>query len=230
MSTEAAFTVLLALLTSICFVSFPRLLGFIEVAEHHDHLPTWDAPTVFILPFLVFKFGDFAGQVPFRVVENIWFFPLETVSVADWPWRQLVRVNFQVAGSLLEEYRWFGKNTYPWIEVPQEQSLGRIFRLTMQERRKKQGLSTIQDLGNEYAGAPKFWWLFSIKFVWWHPATWSRQPRFLNPDLSIAANKVRPGDIILARRVPADPAMSPSNRPWLSQPNFDSEKTTIIKR
>ena len=230
LATETAFTLSLGLLCSICYALSPRLLAIFKVPKGIPDLSIWDAPLLFLLPLLVYKLFDFASQIPFRYVENTWFYPLETVHVENWPWRDLVRVNFRLTNSLLEEYRLFGRKADPWIEIPREASLGNIFRLTMQERRKKQGLTTIQDLGTEYGGEPQFWWLFKIKFILWRPSTWRRKPRYLNPDLSIAANKIQNDDVILAKRVPADKNMLPINRPWTGKADFDSEKTIILNR
>ncbi len=228
--TEIAFTSSLAFVCSICFVLSPRLLSLLKIAKTPSDLTLWDAPLVFLLPLLVYKLFDLAGQVPFRYVENTWFYPLETVNVEKWPWRDLVRVNFRVTNSLLDEYLMFGRKADPWIEIPKEATLGNIFRLTMQERRKKQGLSTIQDLGTEYGGEPKFWWLFKVKFIWWRPSTWTREPRFLNPDLSITANKILNDDVIVAKRLPASKEQLPINRPWDGRMDYDPDKTVILNR
>ena len=36
----------------------------------------------------------------------------------------------------------------------------------------------------------------------WNPLTWFRSPRYLNPDATLVANKLRSYDVILARRIP----------------------------
>ena len=227
---ELAFTIALALGCSIAFVLSPRLMGLLRIGGIKPDFTLWDAPLVFLLPFLLFKLGDIASQIPYRFVEKNWFYPQELVNADKIPWRDLIRVNFIVANSLMEEYRLFGRRAHPWIEVPRELTLDKVFCLMVQERRKKQGLAIIQDLGSEYGGEPQFWWLFRLKFVWWKPSTWRRKPRYLNPDLSIGANNIRGGDIIIAWRVPADKEMMPANRPWTGRVDFDPEKTTVINR
>ncbi len=160
---ELAFTTVVALLCSVCYVLSPRALGFFNLGKAMRDTGLWDAPLYFLLPLLIFKLADWAGQVPWRSVEAPWFTPVEVVNPEKWPWRDLMRVEFSLATSLVEQYTLFGRHAEPWIEVPREAQLGATFVLTMQVRRTKQGVRTIQDLGNEYDGAPKFWWLFSIK-------------------------------------------------------------------
>lgn len=57
-----------------------------------------------------------------------------------------------------------------------------------------------------------------------------RRPRYLNPEWSIDKNQIRNGDIVKARRLPADSAMLPSNRPWAGMSDFDPDKTVFIQR
>lgn len=231
---ELSATVTLSLACAMAFVLSPRLLSLPFLSFRIPRVPPdytlWDAPLVFLLPFLAFKMGDFASQIPFRFVEKIWFYPQELFNPEKLPWRGLIRVNFVVANTLRDEYRIIGRRSHPWIEIPVEAQLEKTFRLMVQERRKKQGLTIIQDLGTEYGGEPQFWWLFRVKIVPWKPSTWFRKPRYLNPDLSVAENKVRGGDIIVATRVPADKEMLPANRPWEGGDKFDPDKTTIIAR
>ncbi len=229
---ELTFTLTIAIVCSICFVMSPRLLNipYLKLPRITPDYTVWDAPVIFILPYLIFKLGDFGSQIPYRFVEKIWFYPHELVSAEKIPWREIVRVNFVVANTLLDEYRIFGRRSHPWIEVPREAPFEKVFCLMVQERRKKQGLSIIQDVGNEYGGEPKFWWLFKVKFVIWRPSTWRRKIRYVNPFLSVAANGLRSGDTIRAWRVPADKEMLPENHPWKGQSSIDPEKTILIHR
>ncbi|MBP6185172.1 MAG: hypothetical protein KA479_09545 [Saprospiraceae bacterium] len=226
---ELSFTVLLSLASSICFAASPRALVFLKLSSIQDEVTMWDAPLLFLLPFLVLKLFDLAGQIPFRVVENAWLYPLEEINTEHWPWRDLIRVNFRVRKSLHDDYYLFGRWTTPWIEVPREALLGSVYRLNMQEHRKHRR-DTIQDLGNEYAGDPAFWWLFSVKWIWWKPSSWWRKKRFLDPDLSLASNLVQNGDIIKARRVPKDALAGVDYRSRRTQTPIDPEKTVIINR
>ncbi len=226
---EFSFTVVVALLCSFCFIASPRALGFFSLSKAMPDTGLWDAPLYFLISFFVFKLFDRAGQKPFRTVEAPWFSPIEAVNPQKWPWRDLTRVDFQVAESLLEEYTVFGRQSTPWIEIPRAAQLGLVFNLNMDERRKIKGVRTIQDIGNEYDGAPKFWWLFSVKVVWWKPSTWFRKPRFLNPNLTVAQNGVLNGDIIKARRMPAESAVMPASA-WAGASDYDPEKTVFIQR
>lgn len=225
---EFVFTALEALLVSISFALSPQLFKLIEYRVDVS-AALWDLPLVFLLPFLVFKLTDFASQIPYRVIENPWIFPLEPVNVENWPWRNLMQVNFQLKKSLLDEYRLFRAPAKPWIEAPKEIPLGEVFRLVIQERRRRPDLTTIQDMGDEYAGDARFWWLFSIKVKWWNPATWIRNPRYLNPDQSIAQNKVQKNDVILLRRIPRE-GTDPQNFRYREHEGYDPDKTVIIHK
>lgn len=226
---EGVFTVLLGLLVSICFTAAPRYIPFLEIKAVQEYSGMWDSPLVFLFPWLIFKLFDIAGQIPFRVVENPWKYPLEEVNTEHWPWRDLIRVSFKVKQSLRDEGHPFGRSTTPWIEVPREAELGKVFRLNMQEHRKFRR-DTIQDLGNEYDGAPMFWWLFSIKWIWWNPTSWFRHPRFLDPDRSLAANGVRNGEIIRLHRIPREALDGVDYLAQRSRPPQDPEMTVLVNR
>ncbi|MEM1119169.1 MAG: TssN family type VI secretion system protein [Bacteroidota bacterium] len=227
MLPEVLFMLLHAFLATLAFTIAPQMFGLVKY-EVDVSMLFGDLPLVFILPFLVFKVSDLASQVPYRSVENPWVYPLEAINAESWPWRNLMQINFQVKKSLLEEYHLFDWPVNPWIEAPKEITLGNIFCLIMQERRQRRELTTIQDLGNEYTGEPQFGWLFSIKVIWWNPSTWFRSPRYLNPDLSMIANKVKKRDIIVARRVPwVDQPISAS---YAKDTDYDSDRTVIVHR
>jgi Type VI secretion system, TssN len=162
----------------------------------------WDVGLILIIPFLLYKIWDAFTQIPYPNVENPWTFPHRPVNIEHWKWRELGQINFQIAKNLDSEYNLFEKPVLLWIEVPKEQPIGDIFTLMIQERRKNPRLATIQDLGTEYGGEPLFWLLFSIKKVWWKPATWNRPNRYLFPDLSVVQNEVQANDIIVVQRVP----------------------------
>ena len=168
----------------------------------------WDLPIYFILPFLCVKLVDFGGQIPLKKVAGLWVFPLEPVNPKDWPWRELIEVNFELKRSLLEEHDLFSWPAKPWIEAPQEISIGSVFQLCMQERRGRKELVSIQDLGDEYGGAPQFCWVFLRKRIWYKPTTWNTEARRLNPILSLKKNKVKKGDVILAKRISGDGSKS----------------------
>lgn len=219
---EWAFTCLLACAGLIAFTLSHGLVR--KFVSPFTPVPLgWDAPLAVVLPFLILKLSDFAGQVSFRVVENQWLFPIEPANTDNWPRQDLMQVNFQVASSLLDEYHIFRLPVYTWIEAPKKAPLGDVFRLLIQDRRIRQDLTTIQDLGDEYRGEPAFWWLFSIKKVWWNPATWFRRLRYLDPAASIEKNKVRKSDFIRARRIPVG-----TNFELRPARAFDPEKTELL--
>ncbi|HKK40406.1 MAG TPA: TssN family type VI secretion system protein [Cryomorphaceae bacterium] len=189
----------------------------------------WDLPLFFILPFFWQKLFDMAGHIPPKTLMQQWAFPLEKVSAQNWPWRDLMTVNFQMKRSLLDEHDIFADEAKPWIEAPKEISLGGIFQLCLQERRGNKNLITIQDLGDEYDGAPQFFWMFLRKPIWYKPKTWKRTNRLLNPELSIKANKIEPEDIIVARRIPGH-GLSVNLTEDEPDMDEDSNKTVIIRR
>jgi len=226
---EFLFVLLGGLLFSIAFVAAPQTFGMIDYSIDVSRT-IWDGPIIFLLPFLAFKMSDYVSQVPFKLVENPWIFPIEPVNTTGWSMRELMQVNFQIKRSLLDEYNLFSWWAKPWIEVPKEAKVGEIFRLAMQERRKQKELISIQDMGDEYDGAPRFVWIFSFKSFWYNPATWFRNPRYINPSLSVKQNKIEKGDVIIARRIPGDGTKPISYDPGDMMDGQDLDKTIILKR
>jgi len=217
-----------SVLASIAFLAAPYTFELVPYSE--EIAPTmWDAPIVYLIPFLFFKTLDFAGQIPLKRVENPYIFPVEQVNHNDWNWRGMQQVNFILKSSLIEEYDMFAWNSRPWIEAPKERSLGEVFHLCIQERRKKSNLSTIQDMGDEYHGTPEFYWLFNVKTLWNRPDTWIRKNRYLNPALSIEQNKISKDDIIVATRI-FGAGISTSNNAYDVVQEDDSDKTVLINR
>ncbi len=225
---EALFVLISGCLVSITFVTVPQLFEIIEYRIDVSR-DLWESPLIFWLPFLFLKLTDFSGQIPFKTIENPWVYPTEPIHAADFPWRELMQVNFHLKKSLVDEYNVFSWSARPWIEAPKEIPLGKIFQLCIQERRKRDDLSTIQDLGDEYDGAREFCWLFSIKRVWYNPLTWFRTKRYLNPDLNIHQNKVKKSDIISAKRIPGDGTKLSINQ-YDGQYGDDEGKTVLINR
>lgn len=204
----------------------PILTTVIAVEELSKINNYWALPVVFLLPFLIRKVFDFAIQRPFRYVEVQWDYPLEALNVEKIPWENFMQVNFRLKGSLEDEYRLFSPSAKPWIEAPKEMTLADAFRMTIQERSKRTELTSIQDLGNTYTGAERFWWLFSLRIVWWNPLTWFRKPRYLNPKQSLNRIQLKKGDTIVARRIPYGAAYAIEN--FTSEEDHD--KTVIIRR
>lgn len=225
---EFFYVIISALIMAISFTTAPQFFGFVAYSVDVSR-SLWDAPLCFLLPFLILKLSDFSSQVPFKEVENPWVFPIERINPSNWPWKNLIQVNFELKKSLEDEYNLFSWTAQPWIEAPKEIALGSIFQLCIQERRARKDLVTIQDMGDEYDGPVQFCWLFMLKRKWYYPPSWFRQPRYLNPDLSITANKLRKGDVIIVKRIPGDGAKSAV--PRLDNPiGHDPDKTIIIQR
>ncbi len=189
----------------------------------------WELPIYYILPFLFVKLVDFSGHIPIKNLGKPWVFPLEPVSPNDWPWHELVEVNFELKRSIQDEYDMFSWVAKPWIEAPSEISIGGVFQLCMQERRGRTELVSIQDLGDEYSGKPRFCWIFLRKVIWFKPSTWKHGTRILDPLQSLKLNKIEKGDIIIAKRVSGDGAklLDVNNEQTIDE---DSNKTVIIKR
>ncbi len=226
---EFLFTLSLALITAVMFV----LGGGYSLSGQSIYLdpsPLFgDLPLYFVLPFFWIKLFDMAGHIPPETIAEQWSFPLEPVSAQNWPWRELMIVNFEMKKSLVEEYNIFAEEARPWIEAPREISLGAIFQLCMQERRRNKSLTTIQDLGDEYDGEPRFYWLFLKKSIWYKPRSWRRENRLLDPVKSIRSNGVESTDIIIARRIPGRGQMVNLSEDE-SDMGEDSNKTVIIRR
>ncbi|HKL03704.1 MAG TPA: TssN family type VI secretion system protein [Cryomorphaceae bacterium] len=226
---EMLYTFSLAFLTAGLFI-MGGTYSLVNQSIYTDpSIGYWDLPLLFVLPFFWQKLFDMAGQRPQKTIAQQWAFPLEKVSAQNWPWRDLVTVNFQMKRSLLDEYNIFADEAKPWIEAPSEISLGAIFQLCLQERRGNKNLVTIQDLGDEYDGDPQFFWMFLRKTIWYKPNTWKKRTRLLDPQLSVKANKIDPDDIIVARRVSGHGLSTIFAE---DEPNMDedSNKTVIIKR
>jgi hypothetical protein len=222
---ECTFTLLMGVLGAIACTYGAKFTRWLAIGAAEDLQLPWEMPLLVLLPFLLLKLGDLSSQIPYRVVEHAWVFPIEPAQTQDWPRHDLVQVNFQVSTSLQDEYRLLATPAAPWIEVPREAPLGSVFRLLIQERRIRTELKSIRDVGDEFDGSPGFWWLFSIKRIWWKPWTWFRKSRYLNPALSLVENHVQEGDIILGRRIPLEAIQH-------HQPDvpLDPDKTELIKR
>jgi hypothetical protein len=222
---EFLFTLLTAFIGAAAFESSGKLLRY---ADHSikSTLIFWDLPALIVLPFLMMKLMDLISQVPYKVVENLWLYPIEPFSHEGRPWNNLMQVNFELAKSLKDEYNLLSFKSKPWVQAPQEYALGEVFRLLVQDRRLRVNLSVIQDLGDEYAGGAQFWWLFSIKVIWWNPSTWFRRLRYLNPSKSIASNNIRKYDVVLAKRIPIEGIEIPQ----VQDAGQDLDKTVLINR
>ena len=224
---EGLFTFTAGLLAAAAFVTSPQVVGLIGY-DVDLSTPNWDLPLAFILPFLVLKVADLSGQVPFPVVESPFYFTIEEVRAADWKWTEIQQFNFRLKSSLQEDQHLFSWDSKPWIEAPKSRTLRDIFKLVVQERRKRNDLDTLQDFGDEYAGKPEFCWLFRLRKPWYNPIGWFSPPRLLDPTQRMDFLGVGPYDVIVAERIPAMDDIDPS---WL-QPEApeDPNATVLIRR
>jgi len=226
---EFLFVCLSSFSMATIFVAAPQITGIIDYGKDVSSTLV-EAPLIFLLPFLLFKLNDFVCQIPFKEIQKPWLFPIEAINPKDLKWKKdLVQVNFEVFKSLKDEYNIMSWKEKPWIEAPQELQLSVVFCIAMQKRREKRDLRTIQDLGNEYGEDVKFCWMFSLRKIWYKPSTWFKYPRYLDPDLSIIANKIKKGDIVFAQRIPYT-GINLSK--FIDTDNIihDSDKTVIVKR
>jgi Type VI secretion system, TssN len=206
---EFAFISVVSSISVLLFSVAPTWVNIATKAKMMELLPSeqiWDAGLCGILPFLIIKVGDWASQIPYRDVENRWAYPIEPLNYEFWEWHELMQVNFEISRSLRTEYQLFQKPLKylmnPWILAPKAQQMGDIFRVLVQERRKRRDLSLIQDIGTEYRGQAPFWLLFRVKRIWYRPNTWSRKVRYVNPNLSVEENEIQQGDVIRVERMP----------------------------
>lgn len=212
---------------SVVYTLAPQWIQVVPMADDVS-IRLWDLPLVFFIPIVWLKTVDFAGQVPFKTVENPFIFTIEEEDIRNWPRRDLMQVNFRLKTSLEDEFDVFTWNSKPWIEAPKEVALGKVFRLMIQQRRQRQDLDTIQDMGDEYNGTPGFWWAFKIKFQLSRPSTWKKSSFYLNPDLSLKQNGIANGDLILAQRLPGDGKKVEVDYSGVDDDDFG--KTVLINR
>lgn len=225
---EMVYMLSCAFTSAIVFLAAPYTMELVPYADNLA-ITLWDAPLVYMLPFLVWKTIDLAGQRPLKQIERPWIFPIEQVNPKDWQWRNLKQVNFELQNSLESEYDLFSWHAKPWIEAPREMGLGLAFRLCIQLRRENKNYSSIQDMGDEYDGDAQFCWLFYRKRRLTQPSTWFTGKRYLNPFLSIAENKLGKGDVIVATRIAGDGSHIAQD--YFANPNSDqAEKTVYIQR
>lgn len=111
-------------------------------------------------------------------------------------------LRFQVAGTFEQERNPFHKRRTFRMAMANEDLLGNVFRYGIEEVNTEEDDIEIEDLerGGENK-VPDFWWLFVVKTVLWKPSTWSRKIRYLDPFISVKDNRLRDGDIVIAKRI-----------------------------
>lgn len=215
-----------ALAVGMVFVAGPQVLGLVDAQGVDLSRNFWDLPLLFLVPFLALKLADFAGQLPYREVENRWVYPLEYLELTPEQLTDFTRVEFQVRNGVRREYKIGARPDYPWIQAPRALPLGDVFRVTMQERKRRSDLVPINDVGDEHGGDPLFWWLFKRKLRW-HPGTWFAKPRYLNPAHSVEVNNLHSYDIVQIRRIPTGDDFTSGMRMAIP---FSGDETIIIQR
>lgn len=225
---EAMFALICGFVGAGAFITAPEVM---DVVDFSDDITTinWDLPLVMVLPYFILKAFDSSGQVPFVAIESPFYYTIEEVHPQDWEWVKLQQFNFQIKSSLQADgdlYAWFNK---PWVEAPKDKTLQEIFKLVVQERRKRDDLATLQDFGDEYAGKPEFCWTFHLRNPWYNVPGYFRSRRYLNPTSTMEALEVKEHDVIVASRIPAIDHIDPS---WLAPADepVDPNQTVIIQR
>lgn len=224
---EALFGLLAGLAAGMAFVAAPQTVKLVPYSRDLS-VEFWDFPVIFLLPFWVVKAFDLAGQIPTPQPPVPLIFTIEEVQPDRWDWVKMIPCTFELHNNLEHENRIFARRSKPWVEVPRARPLHEVFKLMVQERRKRTDLSTLQDFGDEYAGKPEFCWIFWLKAPWYDVPSWFQKRRYVDPMKPLEALGMRPKDVIRARRVPTYVPFVTPKKP-VSTPT-DPNATVIIKR
>lgn len=150
----------------------------------------------FPLPFLFLKAYDFAIQIqaPDYEKKAVWedFSPILGANTE-------INVRFKVHTRLINEKNFFARRTGVSVEAAYNDILGNVFRYGIEEVNREE--PDIQIINLERDESKPFWWLFYIKFVLWRPNTWNRKIRYLDVGATVKENKLKSGDIIVAKRI-----------------------------
>lgn len=226
---EALFSLLAGLVMAVAYVTAPQSVELVSYATDLSAI-YWDAPLVFLLPFWAVKVLDLAGQIPFPHTPHPLVFSIEEISTEEWQWVQLQQCTFDLYPSLEKEGQPFARRSQPWVEVPASRTLEEVFKLMVQERRKRNDLSTLQDFGDEYAGKPEFCWIFWLQAPWYYVPGWFEKRRYVDPSSTIQKLNMAERDKIRAMRLPSYvPTFEPPKNTAVSTP-ADPNATVIIKR
>lgn len=226
---EALFALLAGLVMAVAFVTAPQSVGLVSYSRDLSAI-FWDAPVVFLLPFWAVKVLDLAGQIPFPHTPHPLIFSIEEITTDDWQWVHLQQCTFDLYPSLDKEGRPFARRSQPWVEVPADRTLEEVFKLMVQERRKRNDLSTLQDFGDEYDGKPEFCWIFWLQAPWYYVPAWFQKRRYVDPSSTIQQINKATRDRIRAMRLPTyTPTFEQPKHTPVSTP-ADPNATVIIKR
>lgn len=194
---ELLFTFLVAALLIGGITSTLALMGQPTVVE-----AIWPAGLGFLIPLLFLKSRDFLHQVPAREYRVKWEFSPRRIGEEGWPWQNEMWVYFEAS----ETWHKPGMNRTAKFRIlaPRHVPLGEVFRLGVRHYNTNGAQVSLQDLGFEPENEGRFWWLFSLKFIWARPHTWFPANRLLSPLLSPLQNGLRPHDVVLVRRISFD--------------------------
>ena len=159
------------------------------------------AGVLFLLPFLFVKAYDFLNQIPEKDFSKKWLFTQKAINEEQWDWVNEVWIHFELREMWRPGRGNTGRMARFRIFAPRNVPLREVFRLAVREYNKKGPEIGVQDLGFERVNEGKFWWLFTLKFMWSRPHTWFPNMRYLDPWMACTANNLRPGDIVYARRM-----------------------------
>jgi hypothetical protein len=154
---------------------------------------------LFLVPFIFVKTIDAALQVPQPDYELKWRFPAGILDDRSLKWENAQKIFFHTAINIKEDRKPVTRRCKMWVEPSRDESLANAFRLGVREYNIDAGATSIRELGFE-PGTPSLWWMFYLKPVLWRPRTWMGQ-KVLDASVSLARNKLKEGDIVVARRI-----------------------------
>lgn len=194
-------------LTTLCFLTVGLLAIYGYLAGFGRVDIYWAICILFIVPFFFMKSYDFLNQLPQKDFSAKWTFTDEAINEYRWKQENEGWINFQVKEKLQRAKVKNNRTAMFRIIAPRDVPLREVYRLAVKVYNKKGPDVLVQDLGFERENADKFWWLFTIKFIWTQPTTWFRKYRYLDPYSSAVTNEILPTDTIVARRMLAKNAV-----------------------
>lgn len=173
----------------IVFLSI--ILSFIISLALNLHVAFLSYIISFSFPFLVSLAYKYYLQIP-RDEYKIWYYPVkEKVPIAEFE----KKTETNMVPFILSKEPYSVKQTELSIDSPIDMPLGLLF-YTLIDKYNSTNTFQIQYLKDGYQ---PFGWLFFVK------RHWLRRKLFVDPDLSVRQNIIRPQEIIYATRVLEDP-------------------------
>ena len=188
-------------LTILFFIAAGLMAAYGYFAGFQKIGDFWAVSVPFVIPFLFTKSYDFLNQFPRKDFSQKWGFAATQIKEDNWRWENETWIYFEVKERLDNTKIKENRAASFRIKAPRKVPLREVFRLAIREYNKNTEDIVVQDLGFEKNNQGKFWWLFSIKFIWNQPSTWFRKMRYLDPYSSTIANDILPKDVILAQRM-----------------------------